>query len=114
VDNVPVNAPSFTINSQCAWGACIETTLLTDLSEEERSSLAEHILTCSACARRFRQYQLVEEFAEELPQFTLLKASRRPRWMPEKRKGAHFVKELTRKFPWLILLEQQGHPSKPE
>lgn len=77
LNNAPVNVPSFadvhSSNSCCAWGACLEVTLLADLSEEERSSLAEHVKTCSACAGRFRKYQIIEEFAAELPLYDLLK-----------------------------------------
>ena len=80
-----MKALSFTSNSCCAWGACIETTLLADLSEEERSRLAEHILTCSACAGRFRKYQVIEEFAGELSQYDLLKYTGYPSSMLETR-----------------------------
>jgi anti-sigma factor RsiW len=55
-----------------AWGSRIETTLLADLSEEERRGLAEHVQSCSACAERFRRYQAIEEFAGELPLYDLL------------------------------------------
>jgi len=55
-----------------AWGPRIETTLLADLSEEERRGLAEHVQSCSACAERFRRYQFIEEFAGELPRYDLL------------------------------------------
>jgi anti-sigma factor RsiW len=49
-----------------AWGARIQTTLLIDLSEEDRRSLAEHTKVCSACAARVRRYQLIEEAAGAL------------------------------------------------
>lgn len=81
LDNGSVIKPLL-INAQASdccdmWGARIETTLLADLSEEERRSLAEHVITCSACAERVRLYQLIEEFAEELPRYELTSLSSR-------------------------------------
>jgi len=76
LNNASVNVLSFTdaqSSSACnAWRAYIETTLLADLSKEERSSLVEHVKSCSACAERFRKYQIIEEFAGELPHYDLL------------------------------------------
>ena len=60
------------IGSCDAWGERIEKTLLLDLSEEERDSVAEHMKMCSACAARFRQYQIIEEFAGNLLQYDLV------------------------------------------
>jgi hypothetical protein len=91
-------------SSACdAWRARIETTLLMDLSEEERSSLAEHVKSCSACAGHFRKYQIIEEFAGELPYYDLLNcgidAVHRRSWSeecperrcPERRKKKHLT-----------------------
>ncbi len=90
LNNASVNVLSFTdapsSNTCDAWRARIETTLLTDLSEEERSSLAEHVKSCSACAGRFRTYQIIEEFAGELPDYNLL--SSKSRTDPSQRGGA--------------------------
>jgi anti-sigma factor RsiW len=76
LEAVPADMPSFAgkpPSAFCgAWGPRIETTLLADLSEEERRGLAEHVQSCSACAERFRRYQFIEEFAGELPRYDLL------------------------------------------
>lgn len=61
----------FPNSCQDAWGARIENTLLSDLSESERRGLAEHAKTCSACAERLEMYQFVEEFAKEYNQYDL-------------------------------------------
>jgi anti-sigma factor RsiW len=75
VNNTPVSsAPGNDAASflTCdAWGARITTTLLSDLSEEERHSLAGHAQTCPACAELFRRYLFIEEFAGQLPQYPL-------------------------------------------
>jgi len=55
------------VSCNAAWGSRIETTLLEDLSEDERCSLAEHIAICSACAARIHGYQKIDEFAKRLP-----------------------------------------------
>jgi hypothetical protein len=78
LDNAPVNEASL-VDTQSpiscsAWGARIEATLLGDLSEEERQSLAEHTLVCSACAALVRRYQFIEEFARQLPKYNLRKS----------------------------------------
>lgn len=76
----------------------METTLLADLSEEERFRLAEHISTCSACARRFQKYQIIEEFAGEISQYDLRGHVRYPLWMLEahlKEKRKRNVKRRT-------------------
>lgn len=58
-------------NSCDALRARIENTLLIDLPEEEKSSMVEHVKSCSACAELFREYQLIEEFASQLPNYNL-------------------------------------------
>lgn len=95
LNSVPMSDSQLPIGTQSpsacdAWRARIETTLLADLSEEERSSLAEHVKSCSACAERFRQYEIIEEFAGELPYYELLdhscySAFQRPQRQPERR-----------------------------
>jgi len=75
VKNAPVKVPSSLdarISKSCdVWGSRIGRTLLQDLPEEERESLAEHVKTCSACAERVREYQVVEEFGRNILQYSL-------------------------------------------
>lgn len=58
------------------WGVRIATTLLTDFSDKERSELAEHIKSCSACATLVRQYEFIEESIRRLPAWLAEKATR--------------------------------------
>jgi anti-sigma factor RsiW len=39
------------------------------LSEEERNSQVEHAKTCSTCAERIRESQMIEELASHLPEY---------------------------------------------
>jgi hypothetical protein len=92
--NAPVNVISFIdtqSSSSCdAYGAHIETTLLKDLSEEERISLVEHSKTCSTCAERIWESQIIEEVAGQLLEYNLRSnkleymrlASKGRKWFP--------------------------------
>ena len=80
------NAQSF--NTCNALRARIETTLLADLPEEERSSVAEHLQSCSACAGHFQGYQMIEEFAGQLPYYSL-REERTQKKRPRRRRHAH-------------------------
>src|SRR5579859_7360122 len=68
----PSSLETSSVSPRDAWGARITTTLLIDLSEEERKDLAEHAKTCSACAKLIRSYQVIEAFPQELLKYSLV------------------------------------------
>jgi hypothetical protein len=55
--------------SQCKsrWAERLVSAHPYELSEKERASLAEHVLTCSACAQRLADYQTLSACLHDLP-----------------------------------------------
>jgi hypothetical protein len=60
-------------NGHDPWGVRIASTPLIDLSDEERSALAEHVRYCSACAALVQEYEFIETSIRKLPNLNLLR-----------------------------------------